>query len=68
MFVLIVLICTTGQPCDPMKAERAYEGAPVPLHQCQVQAIPILNALPDLPDGQVYAAACAGENYRGKKV
>jgi len=68
MFALIVLICTSGQPCDPMKAERAYEGKPVPLRQCEWQAIPILKALPVLPDGQFYSSACAGENYRGKKV
>ena len=63
MFALIVLICMTGKPCDVDHSEAAYVGAMVPLAQCNAQAIPILNALPSLPDGQVYASACAGRSY-----
>jgi len=68
MFALIVLICVSGQPCDMKHAEVAYEGNPVPLDQCQWQAIPILKELPSLPDDKIYASACVGENYRGRKV
>lgn len=68
MFALIVLICIADKPCDVKHAEIAYQGEMMALDKCQWQAIPILKALPKLPDGQAYAAACAGENYIGRKV
>jgi len=63
MFALIVLICIADKPCDVDHSEAAYVGAMVPLQQCNAHAFGILNALPDLPDGQVYASACAGRSY-----
>ena len=63
MFALVVLICMTGKPCDVDHSEAAYVGKMIPLAQCQSQAIPILKALPRLPDGQLYSSACAGKNY-----
>jgi hypothetical protein len=35
----------------------------MPLDRCHREALPILKALPPLPDDQTYAAACVGRTY-----
>lgn len=63
MLALLILKCLASKPCDVLHAEVVYQGEFMPLDRCQREAPPILKALPPLPDGQTYAAACVGRTY-----
>ena len=63
MLALLILKCLASEPCDVLHAEVVYQGEFMPLDRCQREALLILKALPKLPDGEKYEAACVGRTY-----